>query len=508
MGKSTIDQMLSDPKFRQLMKANPDRARALVLEVRQKDFGKIPNTGKLLDLSRPSRSFQQDLPQVAFQTGQGLLENLPQNIIENPRTFVSSGIPGVQFKSGAMLPDMIRAFLDKRGGGTGQRRIEPETTEFSEKYLEPNTAAGKAVGLAGNIVTSFLSPAAMLAGPATKSLRTGHIRKEIKSIEDLISTSRKSEVPLKEKVSQIGRVSKILTSKTKKKAGKLAYEGGKEVIEKGDKLFDVARENYKSLLSGVNPRNVSFDDVIKTIDKTLEAKGSKVAEFMSPQERNLMSLKNELLGYGKKIEAIEEIRDPVTNTIIQQGQKASSELPKFGRAQELKNIQDKAYQAMSGNKNIEGEFLHNFGIMLEKKGANGLTKANANYRKAYKTYDQAKSVRKGSIKRVALDPNIPESEVIDLMKAEQGIGTKNVSKARDIARKNKLQQHMLGQKEQKFQKGLLSEQSKQEALKSRIPGLERDIKDTRFRQGLTAAVGGTFGIGQLIRSIFGVENKR
>ena len=45
---SKIDQMLADPKFRQLMTSSPDRARALVLEARQKDFGKIPKTENFL----------------------------------------------------------------------------------------------------------------------------------------------------------------------------------------------------------------------------------------------------------------------------------------------------------------------------------------------------------------------------------------------------------------------------------------------------------------------------
>ena len=45
MGK--IDDLLADPKFMQFAKQNPDRARTLVSEMRQKDFGKIPKTVKI-----------------------------------------------------------------------------------------------------------------------------------------------------------------------------------------------------------------------------------------------------------------------------------------------------------------------------------------------------------------------------------------------------------------------------------------------------------------------------
>ena len=463
----------------------------------------IQNSTPPPDLSRPSPSFQSDLPQISFQTAQGLLENAPQNIIENPRTFFGSGIPGVQFKAGAMLPDMIRSFITRK-----ERVIKPETTEFSEKYLEPKTFEGKIVGNIGNIATSFISPVAIAAGPTLKGLRTKPIRKELKGIENLILESKKAEVPFKEKIDQIGRVGKILSSRTKKKAVKLAYEGAKEVTQKSDELFDVAVSEYKSLLSEINPKDVGIDDAIKVIDQTLKAKGSKVAEYMSPQEKNLIDLKNRLLTLGKETEAVEEIRDPITNVLLQEAKEASKKLPKFGRAEELKYFQDSAYQAMSGNKNLEGEFLNNFGTMLEKKGAKGLTKGNANYRYAYKAYDKVKPIKRTSIRRVATDPSIPESEVSDLLSAEQYVGTQNVSKASDIARQNRLQQYMLGKKEKKFRKGLLSEQSKQEVLKSRIPELERDIKDVRFRQGLTTAIGGTIGIGKLLRSLFGTENKR
>ena len=114
--------------------------------------GKVQNFNQTLDRNQRfnGAGFEdnyREAQKVGFQTGQGLFGNLPQNIAENPTAAMMAGIPGVQAKAGSQ----IFGILDEGMG--------PETTKFSDTYLNPQTQGGKIAGGIGNLLTGLVGPA-------------------------------------------------------------------------------------------------------------------------------------------------------------------------------------------------------------------------------------------------------------------------------------------------------------------------------------------------------------
>lgn len=208
----------------------------------------------------------------------------------------------------------------------------------------------------------------------------------------------------------------------------VVYESGKQISSKIDDLFTSARENYKTVLSRIDPRKINVSDIIDAIDDTLKSKGSKVAEYMSPQEKNLLGVKNKLLNLGKTTEAVPEIIDPLTNKVVQKATEATNILPDLGRSSELKYIPDEVYKAASGRADLQGEFLHNYGNLLKDKGAGELTKANAQYKRAYEAYDSSKKLTVGKV-RAAGKRTIGSKEIADLKGLEKEIGVNVLEKS-------------------------------------------------------------------------------
>lgn len=87
-----------------------------------------------------------EVGKTGFQIGQGFLSNLPQNIAENPMSFAMGGVPGVQLKAGTQPYQ----FFDES--------MAPETTEFSEKFLNPQSDIGQITGGVGNFLTGLVNP--------------------------------------------------------------------------------------------------------------------------------------------------------------------------------------------------------------------------------------------------------------------------------------------------------------------------------------------------------------
>jgi len=142
--------------------------------------GQIPKTEELLtnavtnaNKKNPLPFFSMsDLPQVAFQGLQGPLANAPQNVIENPQTAAISGLPGTQFKAGAMLPTMI-------GSMFGGKAVNPEQ---EAEFLEPKSTGGKIAGIAANIIGGSVLPAKSLGRGITSLFGEKAARKGLEEV--------------------------------------------------------------------------------------------------------------------------------------------------------------------------------------------------------------------------------------------------------------------------------------------------------------------------------------
>lgn len=101
---------------------------------------------------------------VAGQIGQSVIGDFPQNLIQEPSTFLKSGPVGVQVKSGNIFN-------------------KPEN-DISE-YVEPKTGLGKIISTVGSVAGGSVVPGVGLAKGVknvSKAFRTGPVRKGIKDV--------------------------------------------------------------------------------------------------------------------------------------------------------------------------------------------------------------------------------------------------------------------------------------------------------------------------------------
>ena len=82
MAEKNIDTLLADPKFRRLMQINPDKAKSIVLDMRQAHFGKPPKPeGFLQRAMQKSRGFTEGFADVTTLGGTALARNLANKMV-------------------------------------------------------------------------------------------------------------------------------------------------------------------------------------------------------------------------------------------------------------------------------------------------------------------------------------------------------------------------------------------------------------------------------------------
>lgn len=349
----------------------------------------IPSSEGLLERSVKPFMSQSDVPKVAFQTAQGALGNLPQNIVENPLTTSLSGVPGVQAKFGAQISSGIKKLI------MGGNAVEPETTEFSEKYLEPETVGGKILGTVGNIAGGSILPligAGKVAKSAIKGLDVGGAERNLSDV---------------------------------------VYGGGKEVSSRIQDLFSSAKNKYKSVVDSADASKMTFQDIVDVLNDTIKNKKIDESLIRRPAEKALLSIRNK---FASKIEEatpdiIEETIDPITNTVTKNIVSKGSEFknPKLSQVSEIKNLKNEVFKSLMGEADLEGEFLKNFGLKLEDLGLSDIKEAGSAYRNAYSMIDEAKALRKPNLMRVAKGKVGPK-ELSEISSSEKKIGGLDVLK--------------------------------------------------------------------------------
>lgn len=222
---------------------------------------------------------------TGFQVGQGFLQNLPQNIAENPTSFAMSGVPGVQFKAGTQPYGLL------------DESMEPETTQFSDKYLKPQSGVGQVVGGLGNFITSMINPYKAISStpnliregvtssvqkaffPWQKGIRTEYGQKLGTGIRDLIKTGQGNVTP-KETNALFSGLIRPRTDVAQQLPLK-AKQVGRRVADKGMSIKQLRTEKARlgrSLTVGERGGKVStergkiINDAIKRISAYMKSK--------------------------------------------------------------------------------------------------------------------------------------------------------------------------------------------------------------------------------------------
>lgn len=474
--REVIEDLVNDPDFLNLSESEQD---SLTEELNQKLMGTVPGSEGIL--KRVS-----GIGKEALAIGSGLTFPLPQAARELSKS---------PFSGPVELPSAIMS---------GKEPLfdipEPETTFGQLAPFVPLGfgAAKGGIGLGKLGVKGF-----------NRFLRTGPIKQEIKGIDDLLSVLKSQAGEIKSKASQIGRVKGILSKRGTRESTQIAVEGIEEISKRTDELFDAARENYKAVLRNIDPKKVNIEDLVKVIDDTLIEKGAKGATLKSIQEEKLISLKSELQSMIKKPSnaVVKKTIDPITNIeteeIIQPAVKKL--VPKLTRPEELKIIQNRIYGAVSGRKDLEGEFLSNFGKMLDRKGISSFTKANKVYRDTYQLADETSEITKGALKKAAQgSPHISPQEIEAIAKTEGKLGTNFIEQVKAQSLKSSQQRRRLASRKISEKRRLTGKEEETQFLTSKRKGLASELKGRQLRKGAVATLVGAPIVGKL----FGIFGRR
>lgn len=394
-----------------------------------------------------------DIPKVVFQTGQGVVADLPQNIVENPESFATGGVPGVQFRAGQAVPgQVLNSFF---GGNAPDAR---EVTPFSgvgqamaEGFLEPQSPQGKVAGITGNILSGFIPIAAPQALPKAASaagrgaekvlspinptpaimeqidlpnVMRGKLKAVKKGAEPTIGRFEKSIAETESQLSgikqQSGLSQKINTqarrAKQKSIAQELArdvndlkFEAKRGIPEKIDAKRSQANDLYGDRLKEINLK-VEKDDLMGLIDDTLSDKSIKAGERiqLTPSEQKLVKIAEDL---------------------------DSTEVD-VGDVKDLKGLIARVRKEIPANDHALTVFYQKVGDFLEGTSeGRALKELNQGHKKIYELSKKAKEFTPSAVAKKAKGAMGPE-ETKFLEEIESELGTDVLKKASQIREKS------------------------------------------------------------------------
>jgi len=324
--------------------------------------------------------------------------------------------------------------LTRWAGDKTAQAVYPASPEVKNRVDEKMKSNPLAYGMGAALpVGKGIYDLGKLGVRGINSFRTSPIKKNIKSIEDLITNTDQSIDDMSGRIAKAESAKPKLNKFNQRQASKTAHKESVNVKNKVGSKFELAAENYKSELSNIDHTKIGIDDFIEAIDKTLAKKGATGATYSSSNELALRQVRDRLASMGTKAteeiaeEMIDSLTNQVTKRIIQEA--APARFPKLTRPNELKYFQDEIYRATSGRPDLQGEFLHNFGEMAASKGAGGLERANAAYKAAYETSKEAKLLARPKLQAVAKGSTNVTPEDINLMKSADAKAGTSATKA-------------------------------------------------------------------------------
>lgn len=189
-----IEDLLNDPDFMDLPE---EEQNAFIDEMREQEFGSIPPWQKVLSKVSRLNPFSisgdiqntSDIGKAAFQTGQGILGNAPQNIAENPLMFAMGGLPGVQAKSGVSSGVDIYNTYQSALGAPDEVLAPSYSPEVDmSSTFEPQSIQGKIAGTLGNLATGalpFMAPDQVSTGIGKIFGNGSRIPKDIRRVKGI-----------------------------------------------------------------------------------------------------------------------------------------------------------------------------------------------------------------------------------------------------------------------------------------------------------------------------------
>ena len=379
---SKIDELLNDQDF---MALDEDSQNQIIDEMRQKDFGSVPNTNNLL-----------------------------QNIIKSQRMgpFGGTSITAAVPTSREELTDLgkvgIRQVIPDESGmvGVGARMAG---AKGDIRLPEPKTPYGKNLENSANI-----AQIAHLGGSAAKGIGS--------MVKGTFSPLRK--FPIEQRIGNLG-----------KQAEEASFAGSEAVKAAVPKKFESARKAYREMIDSVDVSNVTAEDLVKVLDDTILNKRISEKNIRRPAEDALLAMRRK---FGSMIkegtpDTVEELRDPMTNQvhrlITEQG--TPKEVPNMSMVEELRNFKNQVFNSLRGETDLEAEFLNHYGKMLEDKGLGSISDVGKVYREAYALKRDSRAINRGALKRIATG-KAGSSETKKLSDIEKRLGTSSVSEASKI----------------------------------------------------------------------------
>jgi len=442
-----IDELAKDPEFLEL---DPSEQDTLVEELVQEKYGKIPKS---------------------------------ENILERAAS-LSNEIGAVASSAAFPFPQMGRELSRSPVAGPveyGNRLINGDLPEASFDLPEAKTGIGKTA----SFVAPFIMPSlGLIKGgkSAISGLRTAPIRKEIQGIESAILESKKLEAPIREEIGQIGRVRKILKSRASREAEKVSFLGKQGVKNAVTNKFKEANRIFGEKLDGLTSQ-MADSDISNIIQKASKDVGAESIPGTPGHKLMQFAIK-----FGPK-----EV-DGVIQT-----------QPRIYNSKEVQAITKQVLDSI-GDERTKAIFYKHLSDSLPES-IQGLKEIKSSHAPIYKMAKESKELTRASIKRVGTG-RASEPELKRLTDVEKQIGTNYIEKSSNISNKNKLQQYALNKRNSQAEKKLSSKMAEQEYLKAKIPDLERNIKDVRFRQGAVIGAGGLIGVGNALSRFFNAERQR
>lgn len=433
---SPYDQIIddlakNDPEF---LKLSPDQQDSLVENLAQERAGKIPSSNAVLDRAAKDITpfwSNSDIPKVAFQTGQGLLQNAPQNIVENPMTTAMSGLPGVQAKSGMQAVGGIASLFGKDLGPS----YKPETTSLSDKYLNPKSLAGQGLGFVGNLATNMVNPMIGIAptagkviesvNPISTMIRQAELPAEsARAMQTLKGLQAEEISPLGEKISrtegirdlikgqQVSRPRPTSPKVNKASMDEIIFSGKEEIgqksLAKAKEYTDKFGEGFSKLDSTMTKGNFA-----EIGERTIDALGAETQMIPGTPANKIKTFLDKLLPLDKDGMTRLDPDEILSPEAVQAASKA------------LKN-------ALSTDLNAQIKFSQNLMESLPET-VKGLKELKADYAPKFATMLGAKKYLTGTgLSKIASGSAGP-SRIAKMEKFAGEIGSESVGKAKSFA---------------------------------------------------------------------------
>ncbi len=401
---------------------------------------------------------KEDLGTALFQTAQGAVGNLPENVLANPVTTATSGPVGVQFKSGAQGAEGIVNLGKYFMGKETKNKIKSEFPIFHQ-MLQPKTLHGQITGTIGNIAASAFP----LAAPRAVGSALGKFGRAVGRVGDEFSpigeTIAKAKIPAKQ-ARTLRRVRNIFESK---KAPILAKEErvGK-ALKKARKLEETHAERFsiqkKATIQNARKTLKEAKDALDDEVKSLATKGKQEID-----EAVSLKFKEKNAEFGEKLDSLSSTmtKEKLSDALI----KAADDVDDIDVQKKLTNMADellegsildefpdeplsarKVQQFIKRARNAGGRSELNKTVinkhMLDAtddtvEGLRGLKESHA---PIYKLAKQAKKFSSESkIRRAARGgkAGLSKEDFSEISGVESELGTNVFGKARQLAQKSK-----------------------------------------------------------------------